>query len=190
MSDYSDYCCKRRTIQQLPVPARKGHNAILNSNYLDDIVDAIGTWSCQRILIVHSKALHENTDIVEKLKEKLGSFVVGTKSGVGAHSPYEDVLEIVRLYNEKNADCLISIGSSSYSDACKIARLMYANLAPDNLTVEAMESLVDQKKGSAVDLKDPTTRLILVPTSLSASEWNNNSSATNPQTKKEAAFRK
>jgi len=188
MSDYSDYCCKRRTIQQLPVPARKGHNAILNSNYLDDIVDAIGTWSCQRILIVHSKALHENTDIVEKLKEKLGSFVVGTKSGVGAHSPYEDVLEIVRLYNEKNADCLISIGSSSYSDACKIARLMYANLAPDNLTVEAMESLVDQKKGSAVDLKDPTTRLILVPTSLSASEWNNNSSATNPQTKKKQHF--
>ncbi|KAI4628902.1 hypothetical protein J4E83_003455 [Alternaria metachromatica] len=188
MSDYSDYCCKRRTIQQLPVPARKGHNAILNSNYLDDIVDAIGTWSCQRILIVHSKALHENTDIVEKLKEKLGSFVVGTKSGVGAHSPYEDVLEIARLFHEKNADCLISIGSSSYSDASKIARLMHANLAPDNLTVEAMESLVDQEKGSAVDLKDPTTKLILVPTSLSASEWNNNSSATNPKTKKKQHF--
>lgn len=92
---------------------------------------------------MHSKALGENTDVVERLKEKLGSFVVGTKSGVGAHSLYEDVLEIAKLLREKKADCMISIGSSSYSDACKIARLMYANLAPDNLTVEAMEALVD-----------------------------------------------
>jgi alcohol dehydrogenase class IV len=188
MSDYSDYCCKRRTIQQLPVPARKGHNAILNSNYLEDIVNALGSWSCQRILIVHSKALGENTDVVEKLKEKLGPFVVGAKSGVGAHSPYEDILEITRLLHETKADCLISIGSSSYSDASKIARLMHANLAPDNLTAEAMEALVDQEKGSAADLKDPTIKLILVPTSLSASEWNNNSSATNPQTTKKQHF--
>jgi hypothetical protein len=158
MSDYSDYCCKRRTIQQLPVPARKGHNAILNSNYLEDIVNALGSWSCQRILIVHSKALGENTDVVEKLKEKLGPFVVGAKSGVGAHSPYEDILEITRLLHETKADCLISIGSSSYSDASKIARLMHANLAPDNLTAEAMEALVDQEKGSAADLKDPTIK--------------------------------
>jgi alcohol dehydrogenase class IV len=188
MSDYNNYGSKKRTIQQLPVPSRKGHNAILNSNYLEDIVDAIGQWSCQRIFIVHSKALGENTDVIENLKEKLGLFVVGTKSGVGAHSPYEDVLEIARLLHEKKADCLISIGSSSYSDASKIARLMHTNLDPDNLTVEAMEALVDQDKGSAAGLKDPTTRLILIPTSLSASEWNNNSSATNPQTKKKQHF--
>jgi alcohol dehydrogenase class IV len=188
MSNYSDYGCKRRTIQQLPVPARKGHNAILNSNYLEDIISALGSWSCERILIMHSKALGENTDVVEKLKEKLGPFVVSTKSGVGAHSPYEDVLEIARLLHEKKADCLISIGSSSYSDASKIARLMHANLAQDNLTAEAMEALVDQGEGSAADLKDPTIKLILVPTSLSASEWNNNSSATTPQTKKKQHF--
>ncbi|KAI4950614.1 hypothetical protein J4E91_004499 [Alternaria rosae] len=161
---------------------------MLNSKYLDDSANAIATWNCQRILIVHSKALGENTNIVKRLKEKLGPLVVGMKSGVGAHSPYEDVLEITRLFHEKEADCLISIGSSSYSDACKIARLMHANLAPGDLTVEAMEALVDQEKGSAVDLKDPTTKLILVPTSLSASEWNNNSSATNPQTKKKQHF--
>ncbi|CAI9636920.1 maleylacetate reductase [Alternaria burnsii] len=188
MSECFSYCHKKRTIQQLPTPTRKGHNAILNSSYLDDITDAIGTWGCQCTLIVHSKALGENTDVVERLKEKLGSFVVGTKSGVGAHSPYEDVLEIARLLHEKKADFLISIGSSSYSDACKIARLMHANLAPDNLTVEAMEALVDQAKGSAAGLKDPTIKLILVPTSLSASEWNSNSSATNPQSKKKQHF--
>ena len=190
MSCFHNYCSirKKRTIQQLPTPARRGHNAILHSEYLQDIVDAIGAWSCQRVLIVHSKALNESTNVVKDLKEKLGAFVVATKSGVGAHSPYEDVLEMTRLLFEKEADCLISIGSSSYSDASKIARLMHANLAADNLTVEAMEALVDQKKGRADGLKDPTTKLILVPTSLSASEWNNNSSATNPQTHKKQHF--
>jgi alcohol dehydrogenase class IV len=188
MSDLSNYGRKRRTIQQLPIPAREGHNAIFNSNYLVDIVKATGKWGCQRVLLVHSKALGENTNVIEKLKEILGSLVVGTKPGVGAHTPYDDVLEITRLFHEKKADCLICIGSSSYSDASKIARLMHASLAPDNLTVEAMEALVDQEKGSATGLKDPTTKLILVPTSLSASEWNSNSSATNPQTKKKQHF--
>ncbi|KAA8619047.1 EutG Alcohol dehydrogenase class IV [Pyrenophora tritici-repentis] len=188
MSSFANYCRKKRTIQQLPTPARKGHNAILNAEYIQDIVDAIGTWSCQRVFLVHSKALDQNTDVIKKLKERLGPFVVGAKSGVGAHSPYEDVLDIARKIHEENADCLISIGSSSYSDASKIARLMDANLTPDNLTVETMEGLVDQEKGCADNLNDPKIKLILVPTSLSASEWNNNSSATNPQTHKKQHF--
>lgn len=190
MSDYSDYGTGRnkRTIQQLPIPSRKGHNAILNSKYLEDIVIAIGEWSCQRVLLVYSTSLDENTDVIKNLKDKLGSFIVETKSGVGAHSPYGDILDITKLLKEKDADCLISIGSSSYSDACKIARLMQANLDAKNLTVEEMEALVDQEKGKAESLRDPQIRLILVPTSLSASEWNNNSSATNPNSHKKQHF--
>jgi alcohol dehydrogenase class IV len=147
MSNYNDYCSgrRKRTIQQPPVPARKGHNAILKSKYLEDIVDAIGSWSCQRLIIVHSKALDENTDVVKKLKEKLGSFVVGTKSGVGAHSPYEDVLDITKMLDEKETDCVISIRSSSYSDTSKIARLLQTNLARANLTVDAMEARQPRK---------------------------------------------
>lgn len=178
----------KRTIQQLPIPARKGHNAILKANYIEDIIHAIGEWSCERVVIVYSKALDANTDVVAKLKEKLGHFIVGKKAGVGAHSPYEDVLAITNLLNERRADCLLSIGSSSYSDACKIARLMQANLDPQNLTPEAMENLVNQEKGTVDNLKDPKTRLILVPTSLSASEWNNKSSATSPTTQKKQHF--
>lgn len=179
---------EKHTIQQLPIPNRNGYNAILNAEYLQDIVEAIGGWSCQRLLIVHSKALDENTDVITRLKEKLGSLVVAIKPGVGAHSPYEDVLEITRLIHENEADCMVSIGSSSYSDASKIARLMHANLARESLTVEAMEALVDQEKGKADGLKDPVIKLIVVPTSLSASEWNANSSATNPRTHKKQHF--
>ena len=179
---------QKQIIQQLPIPSRKGRNAILNSTYLEDIVSALGEWSCQRAVVVHSKALDSSTDVIQKLRHKLGFLIVATKSGVGAHSPYDDVLEITKILHENEADCLISIGSSSYSDACKIARLMHTNIAPNNLTVDAVEALVDQEKGYAEHLKDPSIKLILVPTSLSASEWNHASSATNPKTHKKQHF--
>ena len=140
------------------------------------------------MVLVYSKALDANTDVVKKLKQKLGHFIVGKRAGVGAHSPYSDVLEITKLLNEQEADCLLSIGSSSYSDASKLARLMQTNLDPQNLTPEAMESLVDEEKGTVDNLIDPKVRLILVPTSLSASEWNNKSSATSPTTQKKQHF--
>ena len=140
------------------------------------------------MVLVYSKALDANTDVVSKLEEKLGRFVVGKKAGVGARSPYQDILEITNLLNERRADCLLSIGSSNYSDACKIARLMQTNLDPKSLTPEAIEALVDQEKGTVDDPKDPVTRLILVPTGLNASEWNNESSATSPTTQKKQHF--
>lgn len=180
--------CGKRTIQQLPIPARKGHNAILKSTYIEDVIHAIGQWGCRRVVLVYSKGLDANTDVVKNLKHKLGHFIVGGKAGIGAHSPYDDVLEIASLLNKTQADCLLSIGSSSYSDACKIARLMQANLDPNSLTPESMEAIVNQDKGIVKDLKDPHVRLILVPTSLSASEWNNVSSATNPMTQKKQHF--
>lgn len=179
---------RKRTIQQLPIPERTGHDAIVDSTYLDDIEDALDRWKCQRVFIVHSKALDSATDVIKHLKDRLGHLLVGSKSGVGAHSPYPDVLDIASSLIENDIHCLISIGSSSYSDASKIARLMQANLAPDNLNIEAMEALVNQEKGNTENLKDPTCCLILVPTSLSASEWNNTSSATNPTTHKKQHF--
>lgn len=178
----------KQIIQQLPMPSRSGRDAIVNSTYLEDIPAALDKWGCQRAVIVHSKALDSSTDIVKNLLKDLGSCNVTTKSGVGAHSPYEDVLAITKLLHENNADALISIGSSSYSDACKIARLMHTNLAPDSYTVDGMEGLVDQEKGITLNLKDPKVKLIVVPTSLSASEWNHVSSASNPKTHKKQHF--
>ncbi|KAI8931970.1 hypothetical protein NX059_010866 [Plenodomus lindquistii] len=123
MSDFHNYGHTKRTVQQLLTPDRKGYNAILDSNYLDDIVDALREWSCKRIVLVNSKALDDNTNVIKNLKERLGGYIVASKSSVDTYTPYKAVLEITRLLNEKNADCLISIGNSSYSDATNIGDL-------------------------------------------------------------------
>lgn len=178
---------EKRTMPQLPLPSFKDKLVTFNSTYLEDIQAAIEEWNCSRVLLVVSRSLDHNTDKVRDLENTLGSKFSGKKVGVGSHSPYHDVLAIAKLAHEKDADCIVSIGSSSYSDATKTARLLHATFPPEQLTEELMESLIDQTKGMTRPgvFNPPKTRLILVPCSLSVSEYNPVSSATNRDGKKQ-----
>lgn len=110
------------------------------------------------MVLVYSKALDTNTDVVvSTLKKKLGHFFVGKKAGIHAHSPYQDVLEITSLLNERQANGLLSMGSSSYSGACKIGRLVQTNPNPENLTPKAIEAFIIQAKGTVDNLIGPCT---------------------------------
>ncbi|OCL02301.1 maleylacetate reductase [Glonium stellatum] len=175
---------EKRRIQQLPLETSKGHDAIFNSSYLEDIPAELASWKVNRVVLVFSKSLDAQTDVIKKLEARLGDSIVAKKSGVGSHSPYADVIDIANLLHANQADCLISIGSSSYSDACKIAALMHATLPP-GFTEADMEALVNKETGITWDVKPPTVKVIVVPTSLSASEWNAISSATNSDRKKQ-----
>lgn len=106
---------------------------------------------------------------------------------MGAHSPYADVIDIAHRIQSNDIDAVVSIGSGSYNDACQVARLLAVTL-PANFTADDMEALVDQKTGHSGEehgIKAPKTKLIVVPTSLSAGEWNNVSSCSNLAGKKQ-----
>jgi hypothetical protein len=81
----------RRQRQRIPQISEReeGYEAIFNANYLDDIPAQLRAWNCKRVLLVHSKALDENTDKIDKLKIILGDVIVDRKAGVGSHSPYQ-----------------------------------------------------------------------------------------------------
>ncbi|KAF2234154.1 Dehydroquinate synthase-like protein [Viridothelium virens] len=175
-----------KRVQQLPTPSRTDHYAIINSHVLSDIPAELASWSSQSVLIVASAALNSNHSIIRDLKAKLGPIVKDEKLGVGSHTPYEDVIDISRRIHAIHADTVVCIGSCSYSDACKTACLLCASL-PTPFTEADMEALVDQEKGLTPPekLQLLRTKLILVPTTLSASEWNAVSSATNSRGKKQ-----
>lgn len=176
---------QRERIQQIDTPSRDGFDAIFNTNFLDDIPEAVSQWGSSKVLLVASKTLAAQTDNISKLQKCLGQKLVHTHLGVGTHSPYKDVRDIARQIQHHQADCVISVGSCSYSDATKIACILASNLRPD-FEVDDMEALVDKERGFADTAWKPRQcKLILVPTSLSASEWNAVSSATNSQGKKQ-----
>ncbi|GJN75612.1 hypothetical protein PLICBS_009717 [Purpureocillium lilacinum] len=183
---------EKNRVQQLDIPSRKGYDAIFNSNFLEDIPAALSQWGSSRVLLVASKALAANSSHISALQSALGPTLADTKLGVGSHSPYADVRDIAQRIQRHRADCVISVGSCSYSDACKIGCLLAANFDPAASFDEAdMEALVDRERGIADRRADGTAlrrrkcRLVTVPTSLSASEWNALSSATNAQGKKQ-----
>ena len=106
---------EKQRIQQLPIPDRKGHDAIINASYLDDIAAELKTWGSKRVLLVVSKSLDSNTDKIRLLEQELGKVVADKKAGVGAHSPYSDVIDIARRVHAHDIDAVVCIGSSSYS---------------------------------------------------------------------------
>lgn len=172
-----------RVIQQYDIPERTGHDAIFDAAYLTDIEAYTHKWASCRIVLVASKALYDQRNYAQKLEHQLGNRIAATKIGVGAHSPYKDIIAIAHLLQQHDADCLICIGSSSYSDACKTAVYLHATMPP-NFSADDLEARVDKRKGAAV-LKPAKARLIVVPTSLSASEWNGTASSTNLEGKKQ-----
>lgn len=172
-----------RAIQQFEVPERVNHYAIFDASIHRDIPEYVTKWQCKRVVLVTSKSLYTQQTVIQTLQEKLGTSIVAIKVGVGAHSPYADVLEIAHLLQTHDADCLVSIGSGSYSDACKVAAYL-ASTMPPAFTASDMEGMVDESKGTGI-LKPATTKLILVPTSLSAGEWNGSGSCTNSEGKKQ-----
>lgn len=171
---------------QLEAGLRKGSDAIFNSSSISDILSAIESWGNRRVLLVHSKSLAANTSHISDLCKSLGPLLVDTKQGVGAHSPYADVIDISHRITSNRADCLVCVGSGSYSDACKAARLMAATL-PAGFSRTDMDALIDPEVGAAPQsaLRKSTLKLILVPTSLSAGEWNWAASCTTPEGKKQ-----
>ena len=178
---------QKQTIPQMPTPDSAEYLVTINSSYLTDVPALIKQWSCSRVILVVSRSLDTNTDKIRNLESVLSPRYVGKKVGVGAHSPYADVLAIAQLAHVRDADAIVCIGSSSYSDATKIARLLHATFPPEQLTEEMMESLIDQSKGGTRPgvFQAPQTRLILIPCSLSVSEYHAVSSATNRAGKKQ-----
>ena len=175
-----------KRIQQLPTSDRTNNYAIVNSHLLSDIPAQLASWSSKSVLVVASASVNQNFSIIRDLKDKLGAIVKDEKIGVGSHTPYKDVIDIAHRVHAINADAVVCIGGCSYSDACKTACLLSASLTA-GFSEADMEAIVDQEKGitDPRKLKAPTTKVILVPTTLSASEWNAISSATNAQGKKQ-----
>ncbi|PYI08057.1 Dehydroquinate synthase-like protein [Aspergillus sclerotiicarbonarius CBS 121057] len=176
----------RQTLQQLDLDGRQGHDAIFEASYLEDIPAALAKWGASRILLVVSTTLDTKTSLIKDLEARLSHCSLQKKTGVGSHSPYGDIIDIAHTIQNHDIQAVVSIGSGSYSDACKIAVLLSATL-PAGFGEDDMEALVDQAHGLAGPdgINAPTTKLICVPTSLSAGEWNMFASATNSHGKKQ-----
>lgn len=83
------------------------------------------TFHASRVYIICSGSLARNTDKVDKLLSALGKeHVVGLRKGMTSHSPWNEILDIADEARQAQADCIVTLGAGSTTDAAKIIVLV------------------------------------------------------------------
>jgi len=149
------------------------------------------TFHAKRIYILASGSLSSNTDALSNLEGALHSnldeiAVVGVKKGIRPHSFYSDILNIVREAKSAEADCLVTLGAGSLTDAANVVSIALAN---DANTVDELETLYFDSPTIRTPVVPAKAPIFCVPTSLSAGEFTYNAGATNDDTHYKHSFR-
>ncbi|MCY4358464.1 MAG: iron-containing alcohol dehydrogenase [Gammaproteobacteria bacterium] len=132
----------------------------------------------RRIYIVASSTLAKETNQFKELTQAIGDRFVGLSTGIGAHTPREDVLNVLREVRVSKADLLVAVGGGSVIDGCKTIQLAI------DQQVQTEDQLLDyaqrtdgtrgSKCGDSSLFQTPAAiRQIAVPTTLSGAEFSN-----------------
>ena len=127
----------------------------------------------RRIFVLAGGHLATETDEIERVKMALGSRVVAVHHGIRAHAPRRDIVAAANVARDCDADLIVAIGGGSVTDAGKIVALAFSRGVH---TVDELNALRFRHSDdgtphyqSGGDLK---ARVICVPTTLSAGEFN------------------
>ena len=85
------------------------------------------TFHAAKVYIIVSASISK-TENFESLKQELGDKIVGVRYGIKPHTPWTDVLEIVKDVDEKRADLIVTLGAGSLTDGAKVISLLLISL--------------------------------------------------------------
>ena len=148
-----------------------------NVIYGEPAADAIAAESArrgaERVFVVGSKSLYENTDEIAKAERALGERHAGTYVGMPSHSPRDAVIDCAQQAAAAGADLLVTFGGGSVTDATKVVQIC---LKHEVFTVEGLDDyhvrIDTDGKTVMPEFAGPDVRQISVPTTLSGGEFN------------------
>jgi len=141
------------------------------------------------VFLLASRTLNRETDEVEKVRQKLGNLYCGTHDDMPAHSPREAVVACANAARDANADLLISIGGGSTTDGGKAVTICLKHGITEIDGMEAFRTVVDESgKRHFPEYAAPDVRQIVVPTTLSAGEFNARAGITNSELRLKQSF--
>jgi maleylacetate reductase len=126
----------------------------------------------KRVLVLASRTLERETDMVSRLRAALGQDLAAVRTGIGAHTPRTDVVSAANAARDLGADLIVTLGGGSITDAAKMVGLCCANDITDPAELDrlrasiAPDGSVRRPSARAVEL-----RTIAIPTTLSAGEY-------------------
>jgi maleylacetate reductase len=129
----------------------------------------------KRVFVTTSKSVAQSP-LLADIVRALGERHVGTYAGITAHSPRPCVVEGAKLSRDAAADLIVAVGGGSVIDATKVMLIALWQNATGIEDLDAYRA-GRPKEGSAPPseaIRPPTgaVRMIAVPTTLSAAEFN------------------
>jgi alcohol dehydrogenase class IV len=83
------------------------------------------TFKCHRVYILCSGTISRTGAYLQDLIDALGSGnVVGIRRGMTPHSLWSEILEVANEARNSEADCIVTLGAGSLTDAAKIVVLV------------------------------------------------------------------
>lgn len=138
----------------------------------------------QRVFLLVSHSLKENTDEIERVQQALGTRYVASYSGMPPHVPRAAVLDAAAIAREANADLVVTVGGGSVTDAGKIVAICLEHNIKSHEDFDRFRVYVDDD-GQVVKpvFAAPSIRVVICPTTLSGGEFNPLSGATDEKVK-------
>jgi alcohol dehydrogenase class IV len=133
----------------------------------------------ERVFLLVSSSLRNNTDEIARIEEALGDRVAAIHDGIPPHAPRTAVLAAAAAARDCGADLIVTVGGGSVTDAGKIIALALKHNLRSHDDLEPYHVYVDGN-GNTVkpQFAGPDVRVICCPTTLSGGEFNPLSGAT------------
>ncbi len=143
----------------------------------------------ERVFLLVSGTLNRETDEAEKLRQALGNKYCGTHDNMPAHTPREAVVACANAMREAKGDLLVSLGGGSTTDGGKAVTICLKHGISDIDGMEAYRTVVDETgKRHFPEYDAPDVRQIVVPTTLSAGEFNARAGVTSSALRLKQSF--
>ncbi|KAI8951642.1 putative Fe-containing alcohol dehydrogenase [Xylaria longipes] len=167
-------------MSETPTPASPSpspllaHGAPFTTSLLAHINSTIPS---ERIYVIASASIAKNTPHLNVLKDALGARLAGLRVGMRPHTFWSEVLEITDDVRRAGADCVVTLGAGSLTDAAKIVAYALANSVT---TPEELGSLSTSGTFAPRETTHPSRiPVICIPTTLSGGEYSAFAGATN-----------
>jgi alcohol dehydrogenase class IV len=153
------------------------------------ITDLAARRDARRVLLAVSESLRRSTGEIAAIEGALGERWTATWSGMRPHAPRADVIALTAAARSADADLIVAVGGGSVVDAAKIVALALAN---DVATVDGLDALANNVDATGKvlrpALREPSLRVICVPTTLSGGEFGPGAGALNEETRIKQGF--
>jgi maleylacetate reductase len=137
-----------------------------------------------RVFVTTSKSVAQSALLAEVIRE-LGDRYAGVYAGITAHSPRPCVIEGAALARDAKADLIVAVGGGSVIDATKVMLIaLWQGVATiDDLDLYRAGRPKEGAAPPAEAIKPPANavRMIAVPTTLSAAEFNAFAGVSDPR---------